>query len=518
MPLSSGRRRSLRLGGVPLRPYVVVPILLISVAVGALAIRSYRLAAKMENGLNEFAVQYLAYVAEITARRLDAAVSMEMTRAFDEWQRIEREVEVPSYASLQKWLSRNPWVFSAIYLPDVEPEHSIFVSSSRQSEPGDQALMHEFYTASGTLRYTYDPALLLARARRTVDRQPAVRSANLPEAKELSRQSQVTIVATGEETGLIEEAPEGLAFAVPLAPPLGRYTVRSSVRLEFLASSWQNHKVISLWLAAIAIVVTAVGAGLAIRGVRRESEATQLRAALIANVSHELRTPLSMIRLGAETLKRGEKLSSEQRLSLNDAILREAMHLTHLVENVLDIARLQKSGKPPLFAPVDPGQLVNSVLDTYDSWVRSKGFTVVRQVESTIGEQLWERESVSRALLNLVDNAIKYSRDEKKVTVSLFEQHEEVVIAVHDSGVGIDAADIDRIFDPYYRARFSDTETRRGAGLGLTLVQQIVASHGGRVEVESTPGVGSIFRLHFPRRKQGADEAVSEEVLTPSRV
>ena len=81
-----------------------------------------------------------------------------------------------------------------------------------------------------------------------------------------------------------------------------------------------------------------------------------------------------------------------------------------------------------------------------------------------------------------------------------------MVIEVKDSGIGIAASDLPRIFDPYYRAQFSDTQTRRGAGLGLTLVQQIMVSHGGRVEVESTPGIGSTFRLLFPRESSRATE------------
>ena len=90
-----------------------------------------------------------------------------------------------------------------------------------------------------------------------------------------------------------------------------------------------------------------------------------------------------------------------------------------------------------------------------------------------------------------------------------------MIIEVRDRGIGIDARELGRIFDPYYRAKFSDTQTRRGAGLGLTLVQQIAASHGGRVEVESQPGAGSTFRLLFPRHL--SDEAKMVPGLVQSK-
>jgi two-component system phosphate regulon sensor histidine kinase PhoR len=276
--------------------------------------------------------------------------------------------------------------------------------------------------------------------------------------------------------------------------------VRAFVRTEYGTSGWENARTISVWVSVVALALTALGAYLALRGLKRESETMKLRGALIANVSHELRTPLSMIRLGAETLKRSSKLTEKQRTEIEDAVLREVLHLSHMVENVLDIARIDnRSTKALAFTPVRPRDLVTSLVSTYDSWIRSKGFEISLLIEEAVDEQLWDRDAVSRAVLNLIDNAVKYSAETKALAITLRQTAEAVVIEVRDRGIGIAAADLSRIFDPYYRAQFSDTQTRRGAGLGLTLVQQIVASHGGRVEVESTVGVGSTFRLLFPR-------------------
>ena len=191
------------------------------------------------------------------------------------------------------------------------------------------------------------------------------------------------------------------------------------------------------------------------------------------------------------------------------------LHLSHLVENVLDVARMQNSSAKALaFTPVFPRDLLTSLITTYESWIRSRGFDVKLHITDAVDEQSWDRDAVSRAVLNLIDNAIKYSGDENKlIDVVLRQTEESVVIEVKDRGIGIDTGDLAHIFEPYYRAQFSDTQTRRGAGLGLTLVQQIIASHGGTIEVESKPGTGSTFRLLFPRPQSHTTTSLAQ--LTP---
>ncbi len=281
---------------------------------------------------------------------------------------------------------------------------------------------------------------------------------------------------------------------------MSEFGFRAVVRTAYVGGKgWQNQRVVSLWVSLLALALTGVGALLALRGMQKESETMKLRGALIANVSHELRTPLSMIRLGAETLKLG-KLKEKERLDIEDQILREVLLLSHLVENVLDVARIQnQSTKALAFSSVRPRELIRNLVTTYESWIRSKGFEVTLDLDDAIADQLWDRDAVSRALLNLVDNAIKYSDEDRHIEIVLRQNAEYVVIEVRDHGIGIDAKDLARIFDPYFRAQFSDTITRRGAGLGLTLVQQIVESHGGKVELDSVLGSGSTFRLMFPR-------------------
>jgi signal transduction histidine kinase len=484
---------------------VLVPFLIICAGLGVLAWRSYQLSVRMELGAKALAGQYASYVAEITARRVDAAIRNEMFRASDDWQHVERRTPEPTFTALQEWINTHDWIVSAIYVPDADPASSIFVSELAPKAAGSGArLRREFFTSSGNVTYMYDPALLFNRVRADVQQQPLIRGSG-DGGPIVQQQADVALLSPIRQQGL-RSTPTGFAYVAPLAAPLEKFGIQATVHTAYLGSGWQNHRIVSLLLSLLALLLMGAGAALALRGIRKESETMKLRGALIANVSHELRTPLAMIRLGAETLKRGAQLKEKERDDIQDTILREVLHLSHLVENVLDVARIQhRNAKALAFTPVYPSDLVEELVATYESWIHSKGFEVSMEIDDEIEEQMWDREAVSRALLNLIDNAIKYSLGEQAIHVELYQTDEHVVLGVRDHGVGIAARDLTKIFDPYYRAQFSDTQTRRGAGLGLTLVEQIVASHGGRVEVESEVGTGSTFRLLFPRGS--ADEA-----------
>ena len=483
---------------------IFVPFLIVTIGLGVLAWRSYVLSERMERGVNTLAMQYAGYAADISARRIDAAVHGELDHATVEWQKAERRSA--SSAELLKWIHDNNWIISALYVPDSDPSSAIYASERPEKTLTATYVQRELYSSSGIVRFTYDPALLLARVRPALAHQPLV------QAQGLSQQAQVAVIENPAATGPIKTG-NGYAFIAPLTGPLSSYAVRGFVETGYGTSGWENARLISILLSAFALSLTALGAYMAMRGLMHEADTMKLRGALVANVSHELRTPLSMIRLGAETLKRGaSRLPEKQRHEIEDSILREVLHLSHLVENVLDVARMQNSSTKVLaFTPVYPRDLLTSLISTYESWVRSRGFDVTLHIDDTIDEQSWDRDAVSRAVLNLIDNAIKYSGNEDKVIDVVLRQTEtSVVIEVKDRGIGISADDLTHIFEPYYRAQFSDTQTRRGAGLGLTLVQQIIASHGGTIEVESKPGAGSTFRLLFPRPQSQKTTALAQ--------
>lgn len=450
----------------------------------------------MERGLSALAVQYLGYAAEITASRTDNTMREVINGAAEDFRLLERSSGTADYTALQQWTLRHPWIVSALYVPDDDPESAIFVREpGAEGEPNE--LDGEFYSTEGAVEYTWDPERLLSQLRQQVVRTPEIHAPHLPEAAELRQSSAIELVPRriGAPVG---RAGRLMSVTVPLSPPLEAWAIRATVDTTWVGTGWSSPRTLSLIISGIALLVVAAGTSVALRGLGRAAQANQLRAALIANVSHELRTPLAMIRLGAETLKKGDRVPQQMRDQMLDSMLREVLHLHHLVENVLDVARLQEAGKAPVFTPVNPAELVRSVVASYAAWFESKGFTVELDIREPVHTQLWDREAMARAVLNLIDNAIKYSRDDHVVTVGTRETEDSLEVWVSDRGIGIRPTEVSLIFDPYYRASFTDTESRRGAGLGLTLVQQIVRSHGGTIEVDSHPGIGSTFRLVFP--------------------
>lgn len=495
------------------RASILVPFFIIALAFAAVGYRSYEMSVQTEQSLESLVIQYLEYSAAVTARRVDTAVQAEIYRASEEWQQIERLTgAAPEYRSLAEWVGQNPWILSAVYIPDLDPTDSVYFSGELSgSTDGEVSESAEFYTASGIIEYVYSPSRLVQTLDPSVLSMPE-RETGREHAQAMQDNAVISVVETERGTGLRSEA-GGYSFVVPLSSPVERFAISSFLDTGVPGGGLQSQRVASIVLTALAMLTFVFGGTLAVRGLRKEAETTQLRSALVANVSHELRTPLSMIRLAAETLKRGkERLTLEQRSDLEESILRESLHLSHLVENVLDVARLQKGAKRMVFAPVDPAELVKEILQSYSAWISSKGFEVDVDLDDSVGKQYWDRESVSRALVNLIDNAIKYSNERKKLRVALRLLPGGVAIEVSDQGVGIPAEDVQKIFDPYYRAQFTDTESRRGAGLGLTLVNQIVQAHGGRVEVDSRSGEGSTFRLIFPRAAMVVGEGASKPV------
>jgi signal transduction histidine kinase len=233
---------------------------------------------------------------------------------------------------------------------------------------------------------------------------------------------------------------------------------------------------------ALLLAVIVLGLVASYRLVRRESEMARLKADFVANVSHDLKTPLSLIRMFGETLEMNRIADEPTRHEYYRVITRESERLTRLIDNVP--------------SPVEP--VVQEVLEAFRHPLAQGGFKVDVDVEPDLPEVPMDPEAISQALGNLVDNAIKYSAERRRIAVSARRHGHEVRLSLEDEGIGIPPAETVRIFEKFYRVGRSETQGRRGSGVGLTLVKHIVEAHGGRVTVESRSGGGSRFTLHLP--------------------
>lgn len=244
------------------------------------------------------------------------------------------------------------------------------------------------------------------------------------------------------------------------------------------------------------------GAGVTARAVLREMDIARLRTDFVSNVSHELRTPITTIRLMGEMLAMGAVPTEEKRREYYQTIVTESERLSRLINNVLDFARLEEGRKKFRFALADVGECVRQVARTTADYLHGEGFEFEVEVAPDLPRLWFDSDAIVQALVNLLTNAVKYSRRERRVRLTARRERSTVVLAVRDRGEGIDPKDLKHIFEKFYRGGDALTRETRGAGLGLSIVRAIVDAHGGKVRVESRPGQGSTFSIVLPVRKE----------------
>lgn len=233
------------------------------------------------------------------------------------------------------------------------------------------------------------------------------------------------------------------------------------------------------------------------RATRRLEDANKQRADFVSGVSHELKTPLTLIRLYGETLLyHDDDLSAEQRRKHYETITRESERLTKLIEKVLDFSRIDRGKKEYRLVKGDMADLVKRMADLYSQYLLGQGFNVETEVPESVSPVLFDATAVEEVLLNLLDNAAKYSRESKHIALRLSSQDKHVVLEVEDHGPGIEAEEQGKIFEQFYRGSHSDG--KGGYGLGLFLVKHVMDAHKGTIEVISGPEQGTCFRLIFP--------------------
>jgi signal transduction histidine kinase len=260
-----------------------------------------------------------------------------------------------------------------------------------------------------------------------------------------------------------------------------------------------------LAIIGLTAVVTLVLLGIIaflILHITKERIAIQLRSDFLSHVSHELKTPLTLIQLYVETLLTDENLPEEDRHYSLEVISKESTNLLNLIENLLQLSGTEKSPEQYKMSEGDLAALIEKTSNVCTEWLNKRGLTLQTRISTGIPYVNFDSEKVTRAFLNLIDNAMKYSGDSESIEVRLWSDHDKVVLEVQDHGPGIPESEQKKIFDQFYRG--SAASDRRGVGLGLYLVSQTMKAHDGSVELHTEAGKGSAFRLIFPIHKTKA--------------
>jgi signal transduction histidine kinase len=265
--------------------------------------------------------------------------------------------------------------------------------------------------------------------------------------------------------------------------------------VEAIGRNWVRRSLITLGALSVLLVG---GLVLTYRSVSKEVALARLKSDFVSNVSHELRTPLALIRLYAETLELGRIKTREKYDEYYRIIRKESERLTALINNILDFSRIEAGRAKYDFRKTDLADLVTNTLDTYRDQIDEQGFTFEQSIEPGIPPVEVDREAIARSLVNLVNNALKYSDRDRFIGVKLYRADGVLKLEVADRGIGIARSEQARIFEKFYRAGDPLVHNTKGSGLGLSLVRHIAHAHGGEIEVESAPGKGSTFTLTLP--------------------
>jgi signal transduction histidine kinase len=247
---------------------------------------------------------------------------------------------------------------------------------------------------------------------------------------------------------------------------------------------------------ALSIVLMFVALWFTAEAQSRSTELARMQSDFVAHVTHQLKTPLSLLSTATETLQLDRVRSPDRFREYLATIHAEAARLSLLVQRVLEFSRLQQR-RSYEFEEVDLAALVRETVDALAHSISNEGFIVDIEQDGDGPLVLADPAALEQVLVNLLDNAIKYSAGRNHVTVTLRSTRRHAIIEVIDHGLGIAPADQERIFDRFYRT--SDTTRQPGFGLGLPIVKELVHAHDGHVEVDSRLGVGSTFRIVLPR-------------------
>jgi two-component system phosphate regulon sensor histidine kinase PhoR len=295
------------------------------------------------------------------------------------------------------------------------------------------------------------------------------------------------------------------AFTVGVRFPTTLYGWRVQVSpsaSDELTARVQNRAMLEEVMVLLSCVVLVAGMATILLTAWRERRISAMKSEFVANVSHELKTPLALVRMFGEMLQSGRVSSEEKRQEYLDIIVSESERLSSLIENVLDFAKVERGRQAYEFADGSVGEAVSKAVGVYRHRAEREGVELAVDVDPDLPSTRIDERAIQLAVINLIDNALKYAPESGVVTVRAGRENGAIIVRVSDRGPGVAPEDRDRIFERFVRgvaARSHGSDRPvRGSGIGLALVKHIAQSHGGNAWVDATPGGGASFGISIP--------------------
>jgi len=256
----------------------------------------------------------------------------------------------------------------------------------------------------------------------------------------------------------------------------------------------------NIYVLSVVVVIVAIlfGGVMAIRGTAKELRLAKLKSEFVSTVSHEFRTPLTSIRYLAELLQRGRVKEESKKQQYYESITHESERLSRLIENILDFSKIEAGMKEYEFEETDVAEMCRDVVSRFQEQVTPQEFTIESEIAEELPNIFADKEALPRALFNLLDNAVKYSGDSRKIQFRAWTDQNRIFLKVEDEGIGIGKDDQDRVFEKFYRSGDIQNSTIKGSGIGLTLVSHIAKAHSGEVILESGLGKGTEVTIQLP--------------------
>jgi signal transduction histidine kinase len=308
--------------------------------------------------------------------------------------------------------------------------------------------------------------------------------------------------------------PELATFAAPEKGRPETWRVRTGYDNQTIPQIIASRERPQYAMMAMLAGVMALGVFFVARAAAREVRVAELKSNFVSSVSHDLKTPLALIQLFAETLELGRLKNTDRAHEYYRIINSEARKLTRLINNLLDFSKIEAGLRKYQLEPVDLREVTRRVVDSLDSQFRHNQFSVTTREPETPLTVLLDPEAAEQALENLLSNAMKYSPEHREIVVEVVSDGRYGVVRVRDRGIGIPPRLQRRIFQKFYRVQTDAGTGPQGTGLGLAIVDHVMRAHDGFVRVDSEPGRGSTFALHFPLH---AGEVRSDETDSGDR-